>query len=230
MNPTVYCIENIFNNKKYIGSTKDISKRWRSHKNLLSKNKHPNVHLQTAWNLYTKDKFKFYIIEENIEESLLLNREQYYIELYDVLDREKGYNIAKNASAPMDGRKHTEISIVKMKEAKSGEKNNFFGKHHTEETKQKLREAKIGKKLSPQHREKVIKSGYKTGENNINSKLTIEKVRQIRKEYNEAENKKTICKILSNKYGICFSTVRRIIKNELWKEDTNDNSEQSRTD
>lgn len=225
MNPTIYCIENTTNNKKYIGSTNNLSKRWRSHRNLLSNNKHPNIHLQTAWKLYGKEKFKFYVIEENIEQSSLLTREEYYIQLYEVLDREKGYNIAKNTSAPMDGRKHTEISILKMKEAKCGEKNNFFGKHHTEETKQKLRESKIGKKLSPEHREKVVKSGYKTGENNINSTLTHEKVLEIRREYKDAYNKRGICKILSIKYQVHYTTIRRIVKNQSWKEEeTNETS------
>jgi len=230
MNPTIYCIENIVNNKKYIGSTNNLSKRWRSHRNLLSNNTHSNVHLQTAWNLYGKDKFRFHVIEENIEHYILLEREQYYIQLYDVLDREKGYNIAKNTSAPMDGRKHTEISLVKMKEAKYGEKNSFFGKHHTEETKKKLRETKIGKKLSPEHKEKVLKTAHKSGENNINSKLTLEKVRQIRKEYCEAENRKSIFTFLAKKYDVYHTTIRLIIKNKIWKEEANDNPKQNRTD
>jgi group I intron endonuclease len=219
MDPSIYCIENVINNKKYIGSTNNISKRWRSHRNLLKNNRHSNIHLQTAWNFYGEENFKFFVIEENIDILTLLLKEDYYINLYEVLDREKGYNIAKSTTAPMHGRKHTAKSLEKMKTIKTGEKNSFYGKHHTEETKAKLRKTKLGKKLSPTHREKVLKTGHKTGEENINSTLTQDKVFEIRKEYKNTVNKRGICKILSIKYQVHYTTIRRIVKNETWKEE-----------
>ena len=46
----IYCIENIINGKKYIGSSKDIYGRWVQHENELNKGRHHSSYLQHEWN------------------------------------------------------------------------------------------------------------------------------------------------------------------------------------
>jgi group I intron endonuclease len=196
----IYCIENTINNKKYIGSSIDCDHRWYIHIWHLKRKDHPNIHLQSAWDKYGESNFKFYLIEQNILEEQLLSKEQYYMSVYNTLDREYGYNIAADTTAPMKGRKHSEESIMLMSERKKGEKNNFFGKHHSEETKEKLRKGKIGKKLSPEHRLKVIKNIHKIGAENKNNKSI-----EIIKKYSEIT-------------GVHCSTIRRVLNNKTWKE------------
>lgn len=41
----IYCIINIYNNKRYIGSSKCISSRLWKHRSMLRNNKHDNQHL-----------------------------------------------------------------------------------------------------------------------------------------------------------------------------------------
>jgi len=60
----IYCIENILNNKKYIGQSIDIVGRFCNHKNELEYEKHNNDYLQYAYDKYGKENFKFYIIQE----------------------------------------------------------------------------------------------------------------------------------------------------------------------
>jgi group I intron endonuclease len=57
----IYLIKNKINNKVYIGRTNNSSKRFSKHKALLFKNKHPNKHLQNAWNKYGSYNFEFII-------------------------------------------------------------------------------------------------------------------------------------------------------------------------
>ena len=64
MKSGIYKITNLKNGKFYIGSSKDIERRWWEHTNELDKNIHINKKLQNAWNFYGKDNFKFEIIEE----------------------------------------------------------------------------------------------------------------------------------------------------------------------
>jgi predicted GIY-YIG superfamily endonuclease len=69
----IYAIVNTLNNKKYIGSSENLRKRYRQHFNNLNKNKHVNTHLQRAYNKYGASVFEFWILEEceNIRDTLI---------------------------------------------------------------------------------------------------------------------------------------------------------------
>lgn len=83
----VYVIENLKNNKRYIGSSNSIYNRVHKHQSLLNHNKHENSYLQNAWNKYGTDCFSTYVIEYCTED-LLTAVEQKWI---DFLNPE--YNI-----------------------------------------------------------------------------------------------------------------------------------------
>lgn len=88
----IYCIENIINNKKYIGMSRDIKRRWAEHKTELNNHEHVNQYLQSAWDKYGKECFKFYIVEL-CDENELSNKECFYIKEYKTLSHEQGYNL-----------------------------------------------------------------------------------------------------------------------------------------
>jgi group I intron endonuclease len=152
----VYTITNTVNNKIYIGKSNDVKGRWNYHVWRLKNNKHNNFHLQSAWNKFGKNVFKFSIIEECKEEDLF-NREYYWITTLNTINTKIGYNIEYsqlngtkivseetrqkigNASR---GRKQTKESIEKMINTK---KERGTGKH-SEETKKKLSELQKGRK------------------------------------------------------------------------------------
>jgi group I intron endonuclease len=66
----IYWIFNKFDGKCYIGQSKNCNKRFKDHKIMLSCNKHSNPHLQSAWNLYGSENFKFEVLEECEPEEL----------------------------------------------------------------------------------------------------------------------------------------------------------------
>lgn len=86
----IYKITNMINNKVYIGQTiKTVEKRFQQHKN---NSKHPyfsQIVLYKAFNKYGIENFKCETIEE-IENSLLDEREKYWIEYYNSYF--EGYN------------------------------------------------------------------------------------------------------------------------------------------
>lgn len=94
--------------KSYIGSSKDVRKRIRSHWGLLRNGKHTNTHIQRAFNMYGEENFIVEILEF-CEESLLQDREQFFLNQF-----KPEFNIAKDTKAPMRYRKHSPETLVKL--------------------------------------------------------------------------------------------------------------------
>ncbi len=96
----IYVIQNNVNQKKYVGKALDIYKRIKSHVTFLNtKNVNENRHLINSWHKYGRDSFSYYVVEyisedtpELLEEKLK-ERELYWIEKLNTLDRNFGYNM-----------------------------------------------------------------------------------------------------------------------------------------
>lgn len=112
---TIYEIKNVENNKRYIGSTIDLKSRRAAHFNFLRHNKHRSILLQNAFNKYGEKSFVFSVIEDNVIQDCLIEREQYWI---DKLHPE--YNVAKVAGSPMLGRTCSPETRKKMSMARMG--------------------------------------------------------------------------------------------------------------
>lgn len=115
----IYCIENTINHKKYIGKSNNIYKRWYEERRGLEKEYFHNIHLQRAWNKYGEDAFEFYIIEQ-CEESILAEREQFWISNFNTYY--DGYNQTLGGEGSL-GAVCSDIKRQKIKDAHIGEKN-----------------------------------------------------------------------------------------------------------
>ena len=72
----VYKITNIITGEFYIGSSKNIERRWYQHRSPSAQKRHPNSKLYKAMVSYGLDNFTFEIIEKTDN---LREKEQYYI-------------------------------------------------------------------------------------------------------------------------------------------------------
>lgn len=166
----IYLWFNKINDKYYIGSAQDLTRRFMQYYSdkYLTKT---SLLIHKALLKNTHDKFSLYILEYcDIKD--LIEREQYYIDLLT-----PQYNILKIAGSSL-GFKHTletvnKISLTKTgskiseehnkkrSNASKGENNPFYGKNHTVEVLAKLSMQKTG----------INNPMYgKTGEKNILSK------------------------------------------------------------
>jgi group I intron endonuclease len=75
----IYCIINISNKKRYIGSSVNVHQRLQKHRSMLRKNYHQNRKLQNSWNKNSEKFFECYILEYCNNDDLE-KREQFYID------------------------------------------------------------------------------------------------------------------------------------------------------
>jgi group I intron endonuclease len=178
---SIYCKSN---NKLYIGSSKNIHLRFRTHINKLNKKIHPNKYLQNSWNLYEEKNFIFEPIKINVNNDELLKIEQIYLDDINKFP-DKYFNIAKEALAPFKGLKHKAETIIKLKKEKLGNKNPMFNKKFSAEHKLKLSKSHkrwykenkhplFGKHLSESHKLKLKKANSGVNSANYGKILTEE--------------------------------------------------------
>ena len=116
MSSGIYCIENLINHKVYIGSASNLRCRWSRHIENLLNEVHDNIHLQSAWNKYGKNGFQFWIIEEVETKACLVDREQFYLNLFR--DFEYGVYNKRLIACSNEGLKWSEETKRKMSIAK----------------------------------------------------------------------------------------------------------------
>ncbi len=158
----IYIVKNIINGKRYVGSAINIQKRFCEHQHDLIHNNHDNDYLQKAWNKYGKDNFEFSILEKIKNPSLLIEREQHYLDSLQTFDDRYGYNIRKHAESNL-GLHHSKETIEKIRKAlkgknpNKGKPNPFYGKKHSEESLNSMRklrskEGRLAIKIASQKR------------------------------------------------------------------------------
>lgn len=89
----VYLIENSVTGRKYVGSSSNIDRRIKTHKQHLQKGCHNNRKLQKDYDMHGIESFKFIILEKDVAHDLLTAYEKYWIYKHDAIVRYKGYNI-----------------------------------------------------------------------------------------------------------------------------------------
>lgn len=143
----IYKINNIKNEKFYIGSSVNTNKRIYRHISELRGNKHPNEKLQRAYNKYGEKAFEFEIMEY-VDIQQLIEKEQFYI---DTLNPE--YNICRIAYSTL-GRIPSVKTKLKMSKSHKGYK-------HSNESKIKMSNSKKGLKLTQKRKEQISESKKK---------------------------------------------------------------------
>lgn len=133
----IYAITNLVNGKKYIGYTKrPPEQRWMEHLSVCARKDEKSMYsIHRAIVKYGVDNFRFDVLFCSLDADYTLNEaEQYFISEYKTIIKECGYNLTSGGDSP----EFSEESVKKMSEARSGDKNHFYGKKHTQETKEKI--------------------------------------------------------------------------------------------
>ncbi len=238
----IYIITNIINEKKYIGSSKNIEQRKRSHFYKLRHDKHENDYLQKSFNKYGEENFQFDIIYQ-CKEEMLATKEKEYMKIHNVLDKKIGYNISpepKNKIASLETRK--KLSILAKNRTKEHQKKlaesrkgwnpseevrkkmsvSHIGYVMPEEQKKKISEAMKGKKKSKETRKKLSVSL----KGRIISTEQKEKIRKTLTGYTHTEETKE--KMRKAKRNMSEETKNKIREGRKGKKHTEETKEKMR--
>lgn len=237
----IYVIKNSINSRVYVGSSKNLYKRFNSHKSELIKGTHANKALQNFCIKHGIDKLTIEILEL-CEADKLINRENFFIK--ELKGYGHGFNCCSTAKN-FSGIKISEETRSKMSEKrklyiknnptenkerlnkgrktlllkyKSGElKPHNLGKFATEEAKHKMSIAKIGKKSKI---DKLVWDKIRearkvkcSGEEHPLAKITEVEARQIKELKGASFNDK---KELALKFKVSLSTIYDIQTGRSW--------------
>lgn len=98
----IYKIENLKNNKVYIGQSENIERRWNKHKSAAFNNKakEHNLPLYRSIRKYGVENFDFVVLELCLKKDLC-EKELYYIKKYNSTDNQYGYNLSIGSLTPV---------------------------------------------------------------------------------------------------------------------------------
>lgn len=171
INSGIYKIINILNGKVYIGSALHLNNRKCRHFSDLEIGRHHNIYLQRSYNKYSKDKFKFEIIEYVEDKEKLIEREQYYIDQYRNKDGAIDYNRCYNTRSLAE----TNLGIKLSNKTKNKISRSLKGHITSKETKNKISKIHKGKIISIETRVKISKANL----GKKRSKKVIKKLSKI---------------------------------------------------
>lgn len=228
----VYIARNIVNGKVYIGITKRTLEK-RIYEHLYSSSipdKYLKIRFYNSIRKYGKDNIKWDILSEcnSIEE--LLKKEEYYIELYDSTNPEKGYNMLK--SSTFLNYKHTKefkdnLSLLKTDVKNNGRKgipgsSNYFGVVYVKTSGKWSSRITIDKKLifisnSDSEIEAAAQYDLYIINNNLNRKRNFsnEDLNKLLVTNNISYREKNINKT-SNFYGVSFNNSSKRWNSQCW--------------
>ena len=170
----IYKITNRINGKVYIGQTiVPLQRRWVQH---CSHSKHHCTSLHNAIKKYGKENFTVEQIDVATTRDELDSKEVFWIQFYDSMNRDKGYNLHggghRNHTVSNETREKiskANTGKVRSDEFRRNAAESSRGRKHSEETKAKLSELHKGKKLSEEHKLKLSEAhkGKKLSEEHI---------------------------------------------------------------
>lgn len=104
----IYKLVNKATGQCYVGQSQRTEKRIKEHFRLLRWNKHPNQHLQRAYNKYGAENF-YGAVEVECQDLCELDRlEEAFLSQQAWFEEDTVYNIADFAKSPMRGKNHSE--------------------------------------------------------------------------------------------------------------------------
>jgi group I intron endonuclease len=240
----LYMIQNMINNKLYVGKSNNPKIRWHNHKKVAlgGKEKYPEdfFAIHSAISKYGIDNFSFEIIDEFNTEQEAYDAETFVIELLESHNKNYGYNCncgGEGGIRPNDEtmakliayQNRPDVKLQKSERAKAKHKKdpnylaNFNkgnqytkGRIVSDETRNKISISGKGRIVSEDTKKKMSKAH--SGENHESAKLSEVDVLYLRKEFEMIKkDKKEFMNIMGKKFGVGSKTIENVVYRISWR-------------
>lgn len=200
----VYCILNTVNGRPYVGSSKGLMHRIRTHRCVLNRGTHFNWDIQREWKRYGQEAFVFAVLELcELEKRAIV--EQWWADRLNVFGF--GYNIRDCQMVTMHESTRLKISL-----SHRGLNTWTKGVPRSPEVIARVAAAHVGLKMGMNSR--INSRASKLGDKNPKSKLTnsqrslvVEEFRALRR---SGVKQMKACKDLADKYGFSVTGIYKI--------------------
>lgn len=162
---TIYKIVNKINGKMYIGKT-ELALETRMKKHIRCAQKKKNRHLYDAMNCYGIENFEIIAMETCTTSKELCDREKYWIQFYNTMDRNIGYNMQEGGTG---GRLTPELHAIIGKKVAIARQ--LHGYKHSKETRRLIGLSHIGMTIPNDVRQKISQTLRETNKHRDFSKV-----------------------------------------------------------
>lgn len=140
----IYCILNKINGKRYVGKSKNIQSRYKSHLYMLkntTESKDLNRHLKNAVLKYGIENFELIVLEElpDATQGELADAEIKWMDFYRTCERDFGYNLRRDSSTLTEVHEETRKLLAIRN---SGKNNPNYGNRWSDELKEHMSKVK----------------------------------------------------------------------------------------
>lgn len=180
----IYKCTNLINGKIYIGQTiKCLEHRKGLHEITADKNR--GFYFHRAIRKYGKENFKWEIIDIGISKTDLDNKEIFYINMFNLLDHNFGYNIKSGGSRgnPYAGKTEEEMNVISKRKSRA-HSGRIFSKEHC------LKISESRKNFSDEKWEEIKTKRKQTNDNKMDEQKEQEKLKRKNKYKNKSEDEK----------------------------------------
>lgn len=190
----------------YVGSSRNVRKRWQEHRSKLNRGIHCNAKLQSAWSAAGAGAFRFEVLEVVVDEARLLEREQHWITQSEASDR--GFNLVPTAGSVL-GMRHSPEARKRIAAAGVGRPVPEAVRAACS-LRMKGNKLCLGRVVSDETRARLSRAlSLKPPV----SKLTPEQVGEIRQLLRCGHSQRSI----GRRFGVTGSTIGRIATGEAWR-------------
>lgn len=236
----VYTITCTVNDRRYVGSSADVRRRWRFHRSMLNNRKHPIALLQADWDEHGDAAFEFRVVAKVRDPQIRLAAEQATLDAYEASTA--GYNVASGVIASTGTRLTDEhklaVSMANKGVPKSAEhraklseaqRASWAARERTPELSEHMAtmaRSRKGQPMSEEHKRKIseaqkgrpftpehlanVRAAKANGGKPL--KLTAEKVREIKARLATGAS----CAALAREYGVKPASISDIKAGRSW--------------